>query len=81
MAPHIPWLEMDKNAVPTTTFIGINSNTPPFDNALVRKAFRMAIDGSESPTERRAGKMKHQCLPPLLSHRKCWMWIFMMGLV
>jgi oligopeptide transport system substrate-binding protein len=44
MAAKIPWLPLDENAIPITTFIGINSSVPPFDNPLVRKAFSQAID-------------------------------------
>ena len=40
----IPWLPLDEKAIPVTTFIGINSAVPPFDNPLVRKAFSLAID-------------------------------------
>jgi len=44
MAKEIPWLPLDEKAIPWTTFIGINSSVPPFDNPLVRKAFIQAID-------------------------------------
>lgn len=44
MAPKIPWLETDNQAIPSTTFIGVNYQTPPFDNPMVRKAFSQAID-------------------------------------
>jgi oligopeptide transport system substrate-binding protein len=44
MAKKIPWLPLDENAIPVTTFIGINSTVSPFDNPLVRKAFSQAID-------------------------------------
>jgi oligopeptide transport system substrate-binding protein len=44
MAKKNPWLPMDENAIPVTTFIGINSSVAPFDNPLVRKAFSQAID-------------------------------------
>ena len=44
MGKVIPWLPLDEKAIPLTTFIGINSSVPPFDNPLVRKAFSLAID-------------------------------------
>jgi oligopeptide transport system substrate-binding protein len=44
MAKEIPWLPLNEKAIPVTTFIGINSSVPPFDNPLVRKAFSQAID-------------------------------------
>jgi len=44
MLKEIPWLSMDDKAVPMTTFIGINSAVPPFNDPLVRKAFSLAID-------------------------------------
>lgn len=44
MAAEIPWLPLDENSVPMTSFIGINASVPPFDNPLVRRAFSLAID-------------------------------------
>jgi len=44
MAPEIPWLPVDPNAIPSTTIIEFNTHKPPFDNPLVRKAFAAAID-------------------------------------
>lgn len=50
MAPEIPWLPMDPNAIPATTWIAFNVNSHPFDNPMVRKAFAAAID-REAVTE------------------------------
>ena len=44
MAPKIPWLPIDKDAVPGTTWINFRVNEPPFDNPLVRKALAAALD-------------------------------------
>jgi len=44
MGKVIPWLSLDEKVIPLTTFIGINSSVPPFDNPLVRKAFSLGID-------------------------------------
>jgi ABC-type transport system substrate-binding protein len=44
LASSIPWLPLDKNAVPGTFYYGFNVNKPPFDNRLVRQAFAAAID-------------------------------------
>lgn len=47
MKDEIPWLEWNPIAVPAVAFYGFNVKQPPFDNALVRKAFAAATDRSE----------------------------------
>lgn len=47
MAPDIPWLPIDKNAIPATTWINFKMNEPPFDNPLVRKALAAALNRQE----------------------------------
>ncbi len=44
MARSIPWLSLDKGALPCTFYYGFNINKRPFDNRLVRQAFAAAID-------------------------------------
>jgi hypothetical protein len=44
MARSIPWLSLDKGALPCTFYYGFNINKKPFDNRLVRQAFAAAID-------------------------------------
>jgi len=44
LMPKIPWLPMDKDAAPATTWINFKTNEPPFDNPLVRKAFAASLD-------------------------------------
>jgi len=40
----IPWLPMDPSATPGVNYVGFNLEIPPFNNALVRRAFAYAID-------------------------------------
>jgi hypothetical protein len=40
----IPWLPMDDTAKPSVSYIGFNTQAPPFNNNLVRLAFAHAID-------------------------------------
>ena len=40
----IPWLPLDKTAMPETYFFYFNLSKPPFNNVLVRQAFAAAID-------------------------------------
>jgi serine/threonine protein kinase len=44
LAPAIPWLPFDENAVPGVECYSFNVNLPPFDNPLVRQAFASAVD-------------------------------------
>ncbi len=44
LAPNIPWLPLDPNAVPVTYYYGFDLTQSPFDNRLVRQAFALAID-------------------------------------
>ncbi|MFZ5918569.1 MAG: protein kinase domain-containing protein [Chloroflexota bacterium] len=44
LAPQIPWLPLDPNAIPATHYFGFNLSKPPFDNPLVRQAFALAVD-------------------------------------
>lgn len=47
MAREIPWLPMDKDAVPGAFWIDFKVDEPPFDNLLLRKAFIAAINREE----------------------------------
>ncbi len=40
----VPWLPLDESARPSTFYVMFNSSIPPFDSALVRRAFAHAID-------------------------------------
>jgi len=40
----IPWLPLDENARPVTSYVAFNTLHPPFNSALVRQAFAHAID-------------------------------------
>lgn len=40
----IPWLPLDKTSRPATYFFYFNLSKPPFNNALVRRAFAASID-------------------------------------
>lgn len=40
----IPWLPLDETARPTVHYVGFNTLRPPFNSALVRRAFAYAID-------------------------------------
>lgn len=40
----IPWLPTDPDQWPGVHYIGFNTRFPPFDNALVRRAFAQAVD-------------------------------------
>ena len=40
----IPWLPMDESARPVTDYVAFNTLHPPFNSALVRRAFAHAID-------------------------------------
>jgi oligopeptide transport system substrate-binding protein len=40
----IPWLPLDKTAIPTVNYVGFNTVKSPFNNALVRQAFAYSID-------------------------------------
>ena len=40
----IPWLAWDENFIPGVMYLGFGLTNPPFDVALVRKAFSAAID-------------------------------------
>lgn len=40
----IPWLPLDMSKYPTIFIVTINHQIPPFNNALVRKAFAASID-------------------------------------
>lgn len=44
MGDSIPWLELDLNKRPTSSYYGFNVTRPPFDNVLVRQAFVMSIN-------------------------------------
>jgi oligopeptide transport system substrate-binding protein len=44
LAPSIPWLSLDSQAVPATYFYAFTLSAPPFDNAAVRQAFALALD-------------------------------------
>ena len=40
----IPWLPLDKSINPGVAYVGFNTAKPPFNSALVRRAFAYAID-------------------------------------
>ena len=40
----IPWLPMDESARPVTDYVAFNTLHPPFNSALVRRAFAHAVD-------------------------------------
>jgi oligopeptide transport system substrate-binding protein len=44
LSKSIPWLPLDKSAVPSTYFFYFNLSKPPFNSVLVRQAFAAAID-------------------------------------
>jgi ABC-type transport system substrate-binding protein len=44
LAKTIPWIPLDENARPTVHSIFFNTQRPPFNSALVRRAFAHAID-------------------------------------
>ena len=44
LADDIPWLPVDKSAVPMVHYLAFNTGKPPFNSALVREAFARAID-------------------------------------
>lgn len=44
MIPEIPWLPIDFDDAPATTWLTFKVSEPPFDNPLVRKAFAAALD-------------------------------------
>jgi hypothetical protein len=44
MASSIPWLPLDKKAMPGVTWVSFNINKAPFDDPLVREAFAAALD-------------------------------------
>ena len=44
LAEEIPWLPMDESNVPGTSYVAFNTESPPFNNVLVRQAFSYAID-------------------------------------
>ena len=44
MGTSIPWLSLDKSAVPIVHYVGFNTTLPPFNNPLVRQAFAYAVD-------------------------------------
>lgn len=44
MAEEMPWLPYDTSAVPSTYYFLFNTAIPPFNSALVRKAFASAVD-------------------------------------
>ncbi|MFQ5578952.1 MAG: ABC transporter substrate-binding protein, partial [Anaerolineae bacterium] len=44
LAPQIPWLPLDEQAVPVTHAYYFNPNVLPFDNRLVRQALALAVD-------------------------------------
>lgn len=47
MGSDIPWLPLNKSKYPTVFIVTINNQIPPFNNALVRKAFAASIDREE----------------------------------
>ena len=40
----IPWLPLDEAARPTVHYVAFNTTRPPFNSALVRRAFAYAVD-------------------------------------
>jgi ABC-type oligopeptide transport system substrate-binding subunit len=40
----IPWLPMEKTAMPGVNYVGFNTAKPPFNSTLVRQAFAYSID-------------------------------------
>jgi serine/threonine protein kinase len=44
LGKEIPWLPMDKTAIPGINYVGFNTVEPPFNNPLVRQAFAYSID-------------------------------------
>ena len=44
LAEEMPWLPYDKSAVPGVYYFLFNTEIPPFNNDLVRKAFASAVD-------------------------------------